>query len=137
MKPARYHQGFSFRQFFGSRFLFIPAFLLFVIIGIGLLKEILRKMEVNAKISELEKEVDTLEKRNAELGSFINGLNSNLWQEKQAREKLGLQKEGEKVVIVNDRSHDGEQDETIQTLLVQREKSKRSNFEKWKQYFFE
>src|SRR3989338_7567904 len=88
------------RQLLQSKAFTIGAVFAIVIISISLVKEIIRKVEVNQQISELEQQIADLQQHNAELGDLMQYFNSSSFQEKEASEKLGLKKEGERVVLI-------------------------------------
>lgn len=127
-------EGWSWMRVLQSRWFMIIASLLLVLGAISLVKELMRQMEINQEITSLNDEITTLEGRNAELGRLIERLNSDVWQEKEARLKLGLQKEGEKVVALPLPSTP-EKEETAQTLSETTPLA--SNPSLWFAYFFE
>ena len=53
-----------------------------IFFSISLVKEIVRKAEIDNEIAELEKEIEELESTNTELADLIQYLNSTSWQEK-------------------------------------------------------
>ncbi len=59
-----------------------------------------RRAELIFQIEDLEKEIQGLEKRNQELKAGFSQLSDEDYLEKEAREKLGLKKPGEEVVVV-------------------------------------
>lgn len=62
-------------------------------------REAIRGIETRYEIQKLEAQVGRLNTRNSQLRDLITLLNSSTVQEQQARLKLGVQAEGEKVVI--------------------------------------
>lgn len=130
-KPRR-----TFKDLLGSRFFFVVAILLLAFISLSLVKEFYRKFEVNQEIESLQEEIATLEKRNSELSLLIQRVNSDLWQEKESRTKLGLAKEGEVVVVVPGEEENAEP-VSIETYLAQQQEGKKPNPAKWWEYFFD
>lgn len=59
-----------------------------------------KRTEYKARIEALEKEIQILEEKSKELESQISQASSETFLEKEAREKLGLKKPGEEVVVV-------------------------------------
>lgn len=108
------------------------ALFVIVIIGISLTKEIIRKVEVNRQITELEKEIQDIEDQNAELSELVQYFNSSSFQEKEARSKLGLQGEGEMIVILPQELNEETAVESNQAVTD----ASPSNLSKWKHYFF-
>lgn len=106
---------------------------LLVLFSVSLGKEITRRVEVNQEIGSLEDEIQQLESRNAELNDLLAYLNTSALVEKEARLKLGLQKDGEKVLVIpgvgGDAAHLSEvQHQEIQEAIP--------NPQKWWRYFF-
>jgi len=85
----------------GNRTLIIIGVIILVFLSIALGKELLRRYEINREINQLETEISQLEERNLDLDELIEYFNTNSFVEKEAREKLGMQKEGETMVIIN------------------------------------
>ncbi len=63
-------------------------------------REVLHRYEINQQIRELEAQVREQEARKAQLTDLIQYFSSPLFQEQEARQKLGKAKPGETVVIV-------------------------------------
>lgn len=108
----------------------IGAFLL-IFISVSLIKEIVRRYEINREIAKLEEEVAELDARNTELTDLIAFFNTDTFLEQEARSRLNLQKPGEKVVIIPD----------IESIPQEEQKNNLSlslsNPKKWWNYFFE
>lgn len=79
--------------------LVIGAFLILVAL-VSFAREFLRRMEVKNDIARLQAQVRELEDRKTNLTDLIDYFESPLFQEQEAREKLGLAKPGESVVVV-------------------------------------
>lgn len=77
--------------------------LVFVLVfgGIALTKEIIKRSQVQKEINKLEQEVKLLENENLKLADLLEYLNTDFFKEKEARLKLGLQKPGEKLIIIS------------------------------------
>jgi len=111
-----------------------------VFFSIALSREVIRKMEINREIAELETEIALLETDNGELSNLIEYFNSTSWQEKEARSKLNLRKEGEGVIAILDNGNlaivneDGEVVETNNEQQVSQ--LGQANPSKWFEYFF-
>ena len=59
-----------------------------------------RRVELRAQITEVQKEIDAQKQKNQELVQGSSDLTNQEYLEKIAREKLGLKKPGEQVVVV-------------------------------------
>jgi len=82
------------------RIFFLASFALCVMFSLGLAKEIINRHQIDQQIENLEREADRLTEENREIGALLDSWSSSNQLEKEARIKLGLQKPGEKVVIV-------------------------------------
>ena len=59
-----------------------------------------KRTELQSQIKNLEGQIKTLEEKKAKLQAGISAGESESFLEKEAREKLGLKKPGEEVVVV-------------------------------------
>ncbi len=81
--------------------LFIVASLAVIIfLGVAAGKETYRKYQIQKEINSLQREADKTNEKNQELGRLIEYFQTDTHKELEARKKLGLQKEGERVVII-------------------------------------
>lgn len=79
-----------------------------LVLGIGLLglfsislvKEALRGWEIQAEIASLEQDASQLHQENDDLSNLLAKVQTSAWEEKEARQKLGLSGEGEVVVLL-------------------------------------
>ena len=83
---------------------------------------------VDREIAKLAAQVEKVKKNNDELSSLVKYLNTPEYQEKEAREKLSLRKDGEYVVVLP------ESDQSIAGAGT--EKVQEANYKKWFNYFF-
>lgn len=81
-----------------SYFLIFFAFILIV----SLARNILKVNRASKKIEEAQVQVGELKKENEELKVKIESLKSEEYREKQLRDRLGLAKEGEIIVVLPD-----------------------------------
>ena len=82
-----------------------PLFLLanvaiLLVVGISTIRESYRGWSVDREIRSLEQKAEALEGRKAELTDLAIKMQNPQYIEREARAKLGLQKPGEKVVIL-------------------------------------
>ena len=71
-----------------------------VILAISLIKNIIRTINIRNRIKNEEKKVEVLRKEKEELEKEVAEVESDAYVEKQLRDKLGLAKEGEIVLIL-------------------------------------
>lgn len=81
------------------RYLLIVLALLF---GLSLVRNVLRILEAGKRIGDAQARVDRLKDENEELERKLAQSQSEEFIEKQFRDKLGLSKEGETIVVLPD-----------------------------------
>lgn len=116
-----------------SKSFFLLTIVVLLFLAINLAKSGLKSQEISQEIVSLEQEIQKLEKNNLEVKELIEYFNSTAYIEEKARIDLGLKKEGEKVVIVDDLINKKTFDSNPTT---DREGTELSNPQKWWQYFF-
>jgi cell division protein FtsB len=87
----------------------------------------MQKREVDSEISRLQGQADSLNQDNQQLSELIQYLGTPEYQEKEAREKLNLKREGEQVVVLP---------ESDEGLVAGANASQQTNPERWFNYFF-
>ncbi len=126
----------TWKRFLGSRMLLVFEIAVIVLFSVALAKEIIRRWEVRTEITKLEDEIEQLETQNAELSGLISYFQSDYYKEREARLKLGLQKEGESAlslpVIQNS---DSETEDGSGTPIAARS-GDTTIPQKWWNYFF-
>jgi len=88
-----------FARFFSGMF-FIVGLTILVLIGVSLGKEAYRKRQIQKEIEGLEAQISQLGQENSDMQNLISYLSSTDFQEKEAREKLNLQKSDEKMIVL-------------------------------------
>ncbi len=107
--------------------------LVFVIfIAMGLVREIVNRYQINQEIERVKMEIDTLERNNQELAGLVDYLNTDSFKEIQARQNLGVQKEGETAISIESMPDNANE----QVVFVGEDDKGSSNIEKWWGYFF-
>jgi cell division protein FtsB len=91
---------FDFWSLVTSRIFITIAFVMLTVVGIGVTRSLIRRAEVQQEVTALRQEISTLEGKNQELHRFIDYYNTPEFREREARLRLGLQKPGEKVVVI-------------------------------------
>lgn len=119
-------------NFFSSKIFVVVLVLVLAGIVIAITKESYRKYQMDKEVVGLEKEIEAIREKNESLANLLDYFNSERFSEKEARLKLNLLKEGEKLIIISsDKKPDSENQvlENIQEEQV-------SNFQKWWGYLF-
>lgn len=73
-----------------------------LLLGFTLVKNILKNVEIKKRIATERARVEKLKQDNADLTQKLTEIQSQEYIEKQLRDKLGLAKEGEIVVVLPD-----------------------------------
>ncbi|MEA3272556.1 MAG: septum formation initiator family protein [Patescibacteria group bacterium] len=81
--------------------MFCVVFIILVFVSISLVREIARNRIIDTEIKKIEDEAERLEVKNLEILELVKELEDTDFLEKEARLKLGLQKPGENVVVIN------------------------------------
>lgn len=123
-----------FKFLTSSRLVLLVGIVLLILVSIALGKELIRKHEVNQEIEKVQSEIDRLERKNKELSSLTEYLNTEEFKEIQARQNLNLQKEGETAVAITVPPTPNNDEGVIEEEPVIVES--KSNIQKWWEYFF-
>ncbi len=119
---------FSFLNFF----IFLVAVFIFYLS----LKENGRRSFIENEINAMVAEKEKIQNENRFLEEKIAYLKTSQFQEKIAKEKLNLQKEGERVAIIKldnlENLRKNEEQKKEKEIII-----KKNNFERWRNYFFE
>lgn len=110
-------------------FIFLLALALIGIIAAAA-KESYRNFQINKKVSDLNKEIESLEDKNEKLSNLLDYFSSEKALEKEARLKLNLLKEGEKLIIISPEKNIGSENQAPENA----KEEQISNFEKWLNY---
>ncbi len=124
----------GFFQSFRVR-VFVLTLLFFVaFVGYHFLRIKHKQLKINKEVAELQEKIDEFESRNKNLEQLAQYLQTDYFKEREAKQKLNLVKEGEKVVIVKNSK--------IKRTLEKTEEKKpkveidRPNYYYWWYYFF-
>lgn len=119
------------------RFLLIAVALgAIIMISLALTQETYRRYQIQKEIEDLKTQAEKKERDNQKLSSMLEYFKTQDFQEKEAKEKLSVQKEGEKVLMVTgDRNSETKTEEEVQAANEPK-KDERTNPRKWWDYFF-
>jgi len=108
---------------------FFIFLLILVLIGVvaATTKESYRRYQINKKVAEFKKQVELLKEENQTLSNLIDYFSSEQSLEKEARIKLNLLKEGEKLIIIGSEKGTDSRNQSLEDI----KKTEDSNFEKW------
>jgi cell division protein FtsL len=95
---------YSLQQFIRSKFFFILGVVLCVFIALNFVKVFSKSYTTRQDIKRLKNEIADLEKNQERLQKFYTLLSSDFFAEKEARLKFGLQKQGERAVVIQENS---------------------------------
>lgn len=118
------------RKFLTLPVIFCGVLVVLVFVSISLVREIARNRTIDTEIRKIEEEAARLEAKNLEILDLVKELEDTDFLEKEARLKLGLQKLGEQVVVINRVAQNGG------VLDEPYELNNLSNPTKWWHYFF-
>lgn len=117
----------------GKQFLVLLVLVIaLVFISFPSFKKRQKGQELKNEIDEIRKEIERYEKGNSDLRDLLLYLESDQAAEEKARLNLGLQKEGEKVVVIKR----VKREEGLEAK-VEKEEESLSNFRAWIKYFFD
>jgi len=120
-----------------SGMFFLAGLAVLVLIGISLGKEVYRKRQIQKEIEGLQSQISQMGQQNGDMENLISYLSSTDFQEKQAREKLNLQKSDEKMIVL--RKDVVQSDSQPQNTAVNPQappEDNSPNWQKWWKYFF-
>ena len=117
---------------------FLGGLTVLVLIGISLGKETYRKRQIQKEIENLQSQINQLGQENGEMENLISYLSSTDFQEKEAREKLNLQKNDEKMIVLRKEvvSLESQAENNSNNFPIPAEDNS-PNWKKWWKLFFE
>lgn len=98
MRPKK---NIAFRSLFKSRVATVVLVLLIIGTGWILTGELARRERNRREAEALRRDIVEIEQKNQELEGILNMISDPEYLEREARSKLNLKKEGEKVFVVN------------------------------------
>jgi len=125
------------------RLLFLGGVIVFCIMLFGLIKEIINRRQIDRQIADYESRIAELKVENLTLNDKIINWNTSGELESSARAKLGLEKPGERTIIIvrptstsNNQIAIKSNQQEIKLNTAESDESRQSNLIKWWQYFF-
>lgn len=119
-----------------SRALIVVEVVIILVLGVAIAQEVIRKHDIDSEVSRLEQQITTLEDQNVHLAQVLKEMMSENYLEKEARQKLDVQKPGETVVLIPQNSDTGKE-----IIVETSQNSSSDDIEKarpslWWEYFF-
>jgi len=130
-QKQRKHRATRYERFQESNVVLVVGVVLLVGLLVVLGRELLRRHDIREQLSSIQDEITMLESRNTELEGLIGYLETPSFQEREARVKLGLQEEGESVIII---PRNEQSDAPIVVQPVTEDETPTA--QKWWEYFF-
>ncbi len=105
-------------------------------ISLAVVKETYRRHQIQKEIEDLRSQANNKERENQKLKGLIEYFKTSDFQEKEAKENLNVQKEGEQVLLV--KGNRQKENDIIPDLANKPapQEDQRSNSKKWWDYFF-
>lgn len=123
-------------DFFRSKWFFLLSIIVLSYTFFVLGKMVYQNYEVNQQIENLEKEVAEVENENQKLSDLIAFFQTETFKEKEAREKLGVVKPGEKVLVFPEEENNEVSILETATGKDNEEDEEIPNYKKWWNFFF-
>lgn len=123
------------KSFFGRFSFQITICLVLVVVfvlGSALSRELYREYQIKKEIDKLQKEIEAMESDNYELSQLLEYYQTEEYKESEARQRLNLKAEGEKVVMIENKEVAVESPEDI----AKKQRDLSPNYVKWWNYFF-
>ena len=102
-------------------------------------KQLARNERIEHEVTLLQNEAEKIQRENETLSEKINYFSTTDFQEQEAKEKLGMKKEHEEVIVIKERPEEGndllaKKDQPQMTAVVRDENI--PNYRKWWAFFF-
>lgn len=100
-------------------------------------REVGRNNKIEEEIASLQREAEKIRKDNQNLEDRIAYFETHEFQEREAKEKLNFQKEGEKVVVVRPSPfQEANQETPAKNIKSLQSEDELANYMKWWNHFF-
>lgn len=118
------------QSFFLQKVIPIIGFIVMAYTLFSLSKVVWRNYQIEKETRDLKEEIEILEEENQHLLNLITYFKTDVYQEKEARKRLGYKKPGEEVILVP-----SVEDKTDTSEKFEETKS-RKNWQLWWDFFF-
>ncbi len=101
-------------------------------------KQLARNQRIENEVDLLRQEAEKIRRENETLSEKVRYFASNDFREQEAKEKLGMKKAGEEVVVIKSRTAEQVQEETVSLLMTPAtyDGAEEPNYKKWWRIFF-
>lgn len=120
----------------GSILALVGGGALIIVIAIAAVRQTHRTNGIEQEIAQLQAEADRVRQDNALLQDRVSYFSSEEFQEREAKEKLGLQKEGEQMVMIRPSVSQEAAEEQFQQNANIVSVAEEPNYKKWWHLFF-
>ncbi len=101
-------------------------------------RQIERNRRIGSEVDQLQNEAEKIRHENQTLSDKISYFSSNDFREQEAKEKLGMKKEGEEVVIIKSQPRaEGTHTPENGSAVSPRGQDQTPNYQKWWRFFFQ
>jgi cell division protein FtsB len=102
-------------------------------------KQLARNQRIESEVDMLKQEADKIRRENETLSEKVRYFASNDFQEQEAKDKLGMKKTGEEVIVIKSRKaaeEKGEVETPVTMTPAVYEGGSGPNYKKWWRIFF-
>ena len=107
-----------------------------LVVGISTVRETYQGWKVDQEMRDLQSQVDQLQGKHLDLSQVIRKLSAVDSVDEEARARLGMQKPGEKVVVLQGTDVQVTDDSRLDAVPSQPSADNKGNPQKWFEYFF-
>ncbi|MFC1618066.1 septum formation initiator family protein [Patescibacteria group bacterium] len=137
--PTNKQSDVFWRKILRSKFFIIAAVIIIAILVVFLGRVIHHKYQVTEEIKQAKEKKENLVSENDRLQDLLEYLKTDTYKDKVAREDLGLQKEGETVVVVDEGDDVAQLEEELLAMDTSADDEPLNytpTYRKWWDYFF-
>ena len=99
-------------------------------------KQLSRNQRIENEVDTLRQEADRIRRENETLAEKVQYFSGDAFREQEAKEKLGLKKAGEEVVVIKTLKAEEQKETTAVPLTAVYVGEQYPNYRKWWQLFF-
>ena len=119
-----------------SRLFLLAGLAAIIMIALALVEETYKRYQIQQEIDELKTQADSMEGDNQYLKGLTKYFQTSEYQEKEAKEKLSMQKSDEKVILVKETPPDPKESSPNYVPKIPPKEDERTNPQRWWDYFF-